>query len=138
MMDLLYTGTSPTRAYADDAGLDLYVNGSHTVDPGEYVDVDLNISIKTPPGYWVLLTGRSSSMRNRRILVAQGVIDPGYTGPLYAGVTNMGKTPAVIHHGERIAQLIVFRNETEALRLVPVDDLPDTERGDRGFGSSGN
>ena len=138
MMDLLYTGTSPTRAYADDAGLDLYVNGSHTIDPGEYVDVDLNISIKTPPGYWVLLTGRSSSMRNRRILVAQGVIDPGYTGPLYAGVTNMGKTPAVIHHGERIAQLIVFRNETEALRLVPADDLPDTERGDRGFGSSGN
>jgi dUTP pyrophosphatase len=136
-MELMYTGTAPTRAYPDDAGLDLYVHGDHTVLPGEYVDIDLNVKIKTPPGYWVLLTGRSSSMRNRRLLVAQGVIDPGYTGPLYAGVTNMGSEPVHIWSGERIAQLIAFRNETESLRLVQVDRLPETERGDRGFGSSG-
>jgi dUTP pyrophosphatase len=136
-MELLYTGTAPTRAYADDAGLDLYVHGDYTIDPGEYLDIDLNVRIKTPPGYWVLLTGRSSSMRNRRLLVAQGVIDPGYIGPLYAGVTNMGDEFIHIKHGERIAQLIAFRNETENLRLVHVDTLPPTERGDRGFGSSG-
>lgn len=136
-MKLLYTGTEPTRAYRDDAGLDLYVHGDHTVEPGAYCDVDLNVRIKTPPGYWVLLTGRSSTMRNRRLLVAQGVIDPGYVGPLYAGVTNMGTEPVEIKHGERIAQLIAFRNETERLQLVEVDELPGTERGDRGFGSSG-
>ena len=137
-MELKYTGTAPTRAYDDDAGLDLYVNGDYTVEPGQYIDIDLNIKIKTPPGYWVLLTGRSSSMRNRRLLVAQGVIDPGYTGPLYAGVTNMGTEPVEVKHGERIAQLIAFRNETENLRLSYVDELPQTERGDRGFGSSGH
>jgi dUTPase len=65
------------------------------------------------------------------------VIDPGYIGPLYAGVTNMGDEFIHIKHGERIAQLIAFRNETENLRLVHVDTLPPTERGDRGFGSSG-
>ena len=136
-MELMYTGTAPTRAYPDDAGLDLYIHGDYTVLPGEYVDIDLNCRIKTPPGYWVLLTGRSSSMRNRRLLVAQGVIDPGYTGPLYAGVTNMGDEPVHLWSGERIAQLIAFRNETESLRLVQVDELPQTERGNRGFGSSG-
>lgn len=137
-MELLYTGTSPTRAYLDDAGLDLYVHGDYIIASGEYRDIDLNVRIKTPPGYWVLLTGRSSSMRNRRLLVSQGVIDPGYIGPLYAGVTNMSSEPVEIRHGERIAQLIAFRNETENLRLVEVDRLPETERGDRGFGSSGN
>lgn len=137
-MDLLYTGTAPTRAYRDDAGLDLYVYGDYLIAPGEYRDIDLNVRIKTPPGYWVLLTGRSSSMRNRRLLVSQGVIDPGYVGPLYAGVTNMSTEPVEIRHGERIAQLIAFRNETEGLRLVEVDQMPETERGDRGFGSSGH
>lgn len=137
-MELLYTGTSPTRAYLDDAGLDLYVYGDYIIAPGEYRDIDLNVKIKAPPGYWVLLTGRSSSMRNRRLLVSQGVIDPGYIGPLYAGVTNMSTEPVEIRHGERIAQLIAFRNETENLRLVEVERLPETERGDRGFGSSGN
>lgn len=137
-MELMYTGTAPTRAYSDDAGLDLYVHGDHQIEPGQYVDVDLNVRIKTPPGYWVLLTGRSSSMRNRRLLVSQGVIDPGYIGPLYAGVTNMSAKTVHVLHGERIAQLIAFRNETESLRLVEVNELPETERGARGFGSSGH
>lgn len=137
-MELMYTGTAPTRAYPDDAGLDLYVHGDYIIAPGQYVDIDLNCRIKTPPGYWVLLTGRSSSMRNRRLLVAQGVIDPGYIGPLYAGVTNMSGDPVEVRHGERVAQLIAFRNETENMRLVKVDQLPETERGDRGFGSSGS
>ena len=136
-MELIYNATAPTLSYTDDAGLDLYVYGNYIIAPGQYVDIDLNCRIKTPPGYWVLLTGRSSSMRNRRLLVAQGVIDPGYIGPLYAGVTNMGSDPVEVLHGERIAQLIAFRNETENMRLVEVDRLPETERGGRGFGSSG-
>lgn len=136
-MELKYRGTAPTRAYHDDAGLDLYVHGDYRVEPGQYVDIDLGVAIKAPPGHWVLLTGRSSTMRNRRLLVAQGVIDPGYVGPLYAGVTNMGDEPVHVKDGERIAQLIAFENRTENLRLVEVDVLPETERGDRGFGSSG-
>jgi len=133
-----YIGTEPTRAHDDDAGLDLYVHGNYTIQPGEMADIDLNLSIKSPPGTWTLLTGRSSTMRNRGLLVAQGIIDPGYTGPLYATVYNLRKEPAVVFHGDRIAQLIVFANWTESVHTVQVTELPHTARGAKGFGSSGS
>lgn len=140
MIDMLmqYVGAEPTRAHRDDAGLDLYVNGDHTVPPGAMVDLDLGVAIKSPPDTWTLLTGRSSTMRNRGLLVAQGVIDPGYVGPLYATVFNLLDTPATVKHGDRVAQLIVFPNYTQHIRTVEVTELPETARGAKGFGSSGS
>lgn len=134
---LQYMGVAPTRAHADDAGLDLYVHGDYTIKPGEMRDLDLGVAIKAPQGTWTLLTGRSSTMRNRKLIIAQGVIDPGYTGPLYATAYNFGTEPAEIKTGDRVAQLIVLPNITEHVELVPVSALPDTERGAKGFGSSG-
>lgn len=134
---LQYVGTEPTRAHDDDAGLDLYVHGEYTIEPGEMVDLDLGVAIKSPPGTWTLLTGRSSTMRNRGLLVAQGVIDPGYTGPLYATVHNLRREPVVVHDGDRIAQLIVFANWTQSVVALEVTQLPETARGSKGFGSSG-
>jgi dUTP pyrophosphatase len=134
---LQYVGTKPTRAHHDDAGLDLYVTGEYEIAPGQMVDLDLGVSIKSPPGTWTLLTGRSSTMRNRGLLVAQGVIDPGYTGPLYATAYNLLSEPVVVRDGERIAQLIVLPNLTQHVEPVEVADLPDTARGSKGFGSSG-
>jgi dUTP pyrophosphatase len=134
---LQYTGVEPTRAHHDDAGLDLYVQGDYWIEPGHTVDLDLGVSIKSPPGTWTLLTGRSSTMRNRGLLVAQGIIDPGYVGPLYATVHNLRKEIVEVHDGERIAQLIVLPNLTQFVEPVRVTELPDTARGDKGFGSSG-
>lgn len=136
MMQMLYHGTAPTRAHQDDAGLDLYVNGDWWAPPGIRVDVDLGVAIKSPPGTWTLLTGRSSAWR-RGLFIAQGVIDTGYTGPLYASVFNVTTEPIRLHHGERIAQLIVFPNLTEQVELVEAEQMPETQRGARGFGSSG-
>jgi dUTP pyrophosphatase len=134
---LQYTGTTPTRAHHDDAGLDLYVHGDYSIEPGQMVDLDLGTAIKSPPGCWVLLTGRSSTMRNRGLLVAQGVIDPGYTGPLYATAHNLTNETVLVSEGERIAQLIVLPNLTQYIEPVQVSSLPETERGSKGFGSSG-
>lgn len=134
---LQYVGTEPTRAHQDDAGLDLYVVEHSVVMPGEMADLDLGVAVKSPPGTWTLLTGRSSTMRNRGLLVAQGVIDPGYTGPLYATVYNLTKQPVQVQAGERIAQLIVLPNLTQCVEPVRVAALPQTERGAKGFGSSG-
>ena len=134
---LQYVGTEPTRAHDDDAGLDLYVHGDYTVEPGEMVDLDLGVAIKSPPGTWTLLTGRSSTMRNRGLLVAQGVIDPGYTGPLYATVYNLRREPVEVKDGDRVAQLIVFANWTQSVVPLEVAALPETARGTKGFGSSG-
>tara|TARA_R110002096_G_scaffold420285_1_gene625272 strand:+ start:129 stop:554 length:426 start_codon:yes stop_codon:yes gene_type:complete len=134
---LQYLGTAPTRAHSDDAGLDLYVHGDFAIEPGQMVDLDLGVAIKAPAGTWTLLTGRSSTMRNRQLIIAQGVIDPGYTGPLYATAYNFGTETAYVEHGDRVAQLIVLPNVTEHVELVPVVELPDTTRGTSGFGSSG-
>lgn len=137
MLDMYFTGTEPTRAHPDDAGLDLYVAGDWTVQPGKMTDLPLNCAVKSPPGTWTLLTGRSSTLRNRGLFVAQGIIDPGYTGPLYATVFNMTDKPVHVSDGDRIAQLIVLPNVTETVNLVQVEQLPATNRGSSGFGSSG-
>jgi dUTP pyrophosphatase len=134
---LQYVGTQPTRAHDDDAGLDLYVKGDYTVEPGCMVDLDLGVAVKSPPGTWTLLTGRSSTMRNRGLLVAQGIIDPGYTGPLYATVYNLRSETVHVNDGDRIAQLIIMPNLTQQVEPIEVTDLPDTARGGKGFGSSG-
>lgn len=134
---MYYSGRTPTRAYNDDAGLDLYVDGDQTVKAHGLTDVSLGVSVKAPEGTWVLLTGRSSTLKKRGIRVEQGIIDTGYTGPLYATVVNTTDDDIHLNDGERIAQLIVMPNLTQRTNLIPVDILPPTERGDQGFGSSG-
>lgn len=137
-MEMLFKGTAPARAYHDDAGLDLFVHGGDwTIEPGATVEVPLGVAVKSPPGTWTLLTGRSSTFRNRRLLVGQGVIDEGYTGPLFAVVHNFGDQPQTVKEGERIAQLIVFPNLTPQVELLEVAEMPNTQRGGAGFGSSG-
>jgi dUTP pyrophosphatase len=135
---LQFIGTAPTRAYPDDAGFDLYVEGDHVIEPFSFVDVDLNCRVKTPEGTWALLISRSSTLRKRGLLVATGVIDPGYTGPLFAGVFNLTKEVVHVPHGDRLAQLILFDNVSERYQLAEVQELPSTGRGANGFGSSGN
>jgi len=135
---MLYTGTRPTRAHHDDAGFDLFVNGEWTIQPGQFVDIDLNTAVYLPPYTWGLLTGRSSTLRKRGLLVAQGVIDTGYTGPLFAGVWNLTQKPITVEHGDRIAQLVIMPNLAMETSVTQVDKLPATSRGTNGFGSTGH
>lgn len=126
----------PTKSYPGDAGFDLYVSEATYVPFREFVDVPLGISVEMPPGVWAMLTGRSSTLRKRHLLVTQGIIDNGYRGELFAGVQNMGREGARIAVGERIAQLIPFRLEG-ALTPVQVRELSPSDRGTAGFGSTG-
>jgi dUTP pyrophosphatase len=135
---LLFIGTAPTRGHHDDAGFDLYVNGDWTVEPNSFVDIDLNCAVAFPAGTWGLLTGRSSTLRKRGLLVAQGIIDTGYTGPLFAGVQNLTSEPVHVEHGERIAQLVLMANLATLVELEEVTEMPNTARGANGFGSTGN
>jgi dUTP pyrophosphatase len=142
MAALLYkklspTGLAPTKAYTDDAGFDLYCDAEMVIEPSTFVDVPLGVAIKVPEGTWGLLTARSSTLRKHGLMVAQGIIDCGYTGPLFAGVWNMTKEPVKIEHGMRLVQYILINNASLNVDAVEVDELPKTERGDSGFGSSG-
>lgn len=128
----------PTKTYNDDAGFDLYVAETTVIAPGEFVDVPLGVSVGLPPGVWARITGRSSTLRRLGLLVNEGIIDTGYTGPLFAGVFNVGVYSVSVTKGDRIAQLILHENTTGRFSAVAVDGHPETERGVSGFGSSGS
>lgn len=128
----------PTKAYPSDAGYDLFVSEPVTVQPGQFLDVPLGIiRVLLPIGTWARLVGRSSTLRSRGLLVAEGVIDGGYTGPLFAGVFNLTNTAVSLAVGDRIAQLILCPTIDVPVAQTAEHDIPQTDRGTRGFGSSG-
>ena len=128
----------PTRGHHDDAGLDLYVSERTEVPPGEFRDIPTNLAVELPVGTWGYLTGRSSTLRKRQLLVNPGVIDAGYRGELFSGVWNLGDNPATVETGDRIAQLILLPNLTKDYRPDYVDQFDTTTtRGHNGFGSTG-
>ena len=123
------------RAHPGDAGLDLFCSESVVVRPGRFVDIPLGVSVEIPHGYWAMLTGRSSTLRKRGLLVNQGVIDQGYRGPLFAGVWNLTDEHVEVPRGDRVAQLILIPLWTG--EPVSVLHLAESSRGVSGFGSSG-
>ena len=137
----------PTRGFADDAGLDLYVDLRNSagnaewqplvLPPRSFADIPCNLAVALPTRVWGMITARSSTIRKRGLLVNTGIIDTGFRGQLYAGVWNLTDMPVEIRHGERLAQLILFPNITQNYDPVRVAVLPESDRGTNGFGSTG-
>lgn len=127
---------SPRRSYPGDAGYDLFASESIVIPPGEFVDIPTNIRIALPAAVWGRITGRSSTLRDRAILVTEGIIDSGYRGELRMGAFNLGNTVQIVGVGERISQLILHDVIATRWRKVE-EELPPSERSDRGFGSTG-
>ena len=126
----------PTRAYDDDAGIDLYTAKDISVEPGDFVDIHTTVEkTQLPIGYWGMIVGRSSTLRMHRLHIPPAVIDPGWRGPLFVGAWNLGGNPVHIKAGQRIGQLILVPNNPAAVRVV--EQLDDSVRGVNGFGSSG-
>lgn len=136
-------GKMPTRSHDADAGWDLYVSEERTIGPGEFCDVPCGIRVALPPRVWARISGRSSTLRKRQLMVAEGVIDGGYRGPLFSGVWNLGTEPHTVHVGERIAQLLLHDLISGRYQPIEVDGhrfdrVPSDGRGEAGFGSSGD
>ncbi|URM86966.1 deoxyuridine triphosphatase [Microbacterium phage Typher] len=127
----------PIRAHSDDAGFDLFVARETVIPPHGFADVPSGVHIQLPNGYWGMLTGRSSTIRKRGLLVVQGIIDTGYTGELFSAVWNLTDKSVIVEEGDRIAQLIILPNSTANSVLARTDGLGATTRGGAGFGSSG-
>lgn len=127
----------PTRGHADDAGLDLYVSEDFSIPPGVFRDVPCGVHAELPDWCWGMITGRSSTLRKRGLLVNQGVIDAGYRGELFAGVFNLSGETVEVHKGERLAQLILLENGTARVRPEESSTLNGGSRGSNGFGSTG-
>jgi dUTP pyrophosphatase len=126
----------PSRGYADDAGLDLYVVGDRMIPPGQFRDVPCGVRIDIPPGHWGFIVGRSSTLRKHGLLVNPAVIDAGWTGELFAGVQNLGENDVVVSHGDRLAQLILLPAAVTG-RVPEWGRVPAKDRGENGFGSTG-
>ncbi len=123
-----------TAPRSGDAGYDLRASDSVTIWPDDQVLVPTGVCIALPAGYVGLIKDRSS-MANARIYTHAGVIDASYRGEVLVLLENRSDEPFRVVPGHRIAQLLVIPIATP--ELEPVLCLPDTERGDGGFGSTG-
>ena len=128
----------PEGAYEGDAGLDLVACEDVVVGPGERELVLTGIAVAVPEGHAGLVVPRSGlALRHGLTFVnTPGLIDSGYRGEVRVIVLNTDRTQAfTIERGMRIAQLVVV--PVPSVDVLEVEELPVTERGAAGFGSSG-
>jgi dUTP pyrophosphatase len=128
---------APVRSRDGDAGYDLRTVEAFELAPGERATVATGVAIALPPGVAGLVVPRSglAARHGLSVVNAPGLIDPNYRGEIRVVLVNLGSEPFHAEAGDRIAQLLLV--PYLAPELVAVDELPPTERGALGFGSSG-
>ena len=127
----------PDRAYAGDAGLDLATCERVELGPGERTVASTGLAVAIPDGYAGFVQPRSGLAARSGVAVVNspGLIDSGYRGEIRVVLLNTDREQTfVAEPGDRIAQLVVL--PVPELVVREVDDLPASERGVRGFGSS--
>jgi dUTP pyrophosphatase len=127
----------PARTRPGDAGYDLRCVEPFVLRPGERALVATGLALALPPGVAGLVLPRSGLAHRHGITCANspGLVDPNYRGELRVVLVNLGREIYRGRAGDRIAQLLLVPYWTPELRVV--GELPDSERGDAGFGSSG-
>lgn len=152
---LTVTAKIPTYGTTGAVGMDLYADLARTdfleenvdthvanlqkqvlIQPGERVMIPTGIAMAVPEQHYLRVADRSGLAWKQGLHVLAGVIDPDYRGEIRVILINLGDSQVVIKHGDRIAQgvLEMVRQGSE---LVDVNELPSTERGAGGFGSTG-
>ncbi|HEX5245742.1 MAG TPA: dUTP diphosphatase [Gaiellaceae bacterium] len=127
----------PVRAYGGDAGLDLTACERAVLEPGERVTVGTGLAVAIPDGYAGFVQPRSGLAMRHGITIVNtpGLVDSGYRGELRVVLLNTDASEEfVVEPGMRIAQLVVV--PVASVEPVEVEELPESERGVRGFGSS--
>jgi len=125
----------PVRKRRGDAGLDLYSAEEVVLKPNEWVAVPTGIAVEIPEGHFGLIKDRSGLALKHALHCLAGVVDENYRGEVKVVLINLGREEVKLPKGTRIAQLLIvpyLRVEVEE-----VAKLSDTERGEKGFGSSG-
>ncbi len=125
----------PEYKSAGAAGADLKAAEALVLEPGERRLVRTGVRFAIPPHLYGKIEDRSGWAANHGITTLAGVIDPDFRGEVRVVLLNTGSFPLTIAEGDRIAQ-IVFKPFVQ-VDFTPVEALPDTERGEGGFGSTG-
>lgn len=125
----------PAYAYPGDAGLDLFAVEKVVIPAGENRAVATGLKMAIPAGYAGFIWDKSGISLRHQLKTMAGVIDSNYRGEVKVVIMNLGKNAYEIEKGSKIAQIIIAPVLGAELEEGEVDDM--TERGSRGFGSSG-
>jgi len=135
-VEVLEGGTLPCKAHKTDAGFDLYATSDVTIGHGLITKHPLNIKLSLPKGTHAQITSKSG-LGVKGLLVYAGIIDESYRGIPHVICTMLGGGSLHIKKGQKIAQLIMQPYSPNYF-MEDVDEVDDdTDRGEGGFGSSG-
>lgn len=128
---------APESTSNGDAGYDLFAaHDGCILSGGDRATIKTNISIELPEGYYGQLEGRSGLAAKSGIAVLGGVIDPNYRGDIGVILVNLdGEKTFAYKKGDKIAQLVI--KPYIKPKMIEVEELSATDRGEKGFGSSG-
>src|SRR3989338_10243806 len=124
----------PKYACANDAGMDFYSLENEIINPGERKLIPTGIAMAIPPGYVGIIWDKSGLAAKHGIKTMGGVIDSGYRGEIKILVCNLSDTSYTFEKGTKVAQMLI--QPVDKRKIVEVDSLDETERGEGGFGST--
>lgn len=127
----------PSRGSQHAAGYDLSSARDATIGAHARILIPTDLAIAIPEGTYARIAPRSGLALKKGIDVGAGVVDYDYRGPIGVILFNHGEEEMVIRRGDRIAQLILEQIATPEVKEAQ-GELPSTERGGSGFGSTGN
>lgn len=124
----------PTKAHETDAGYDIYTPHELYVKAGESGAVHTGVHMIIPKG-WCGMVMSKSGLNTKHDIKTTGLVDADYTGEIIIKVQNHGVKDYHFHRGEKVTQIVIMP-VTDTI-FHEITELPDTERGSKGFGSSG-
>jgi len=127
----------PFRKRETDCGYDIYSIENKELTPNTATIVKTGILISAPPGFYYTIEGRSG-LWMRGIFPNRGIIDATYTGEVVVSLVNVNDEPYQVAKGDRIAQIILHKQYDAEFRLVEDFSSCYNQRGESGFGSSGD
>jgi len=138
-MKILYkplstNATTPSKSTKGSAAFDIYASSHQIVPPNDRLAIKTDISLQIPFGYYGRIASRSGLTIKHNIDIGAGVIDSDYRGEIKPILINNGTKPFHISKNDRIAQIVI--EQCADVTFEQVDDLTNTQRGHKGFGSS--
>tara|TARA_B100000287_G_scaffold365381_1_gene360081 strand:- start:1137 stop:1574 length:438 start_codon:yes stop_codon:yes gene_type:complete len=127
----------PKKQHELDIGYDLYSLNSYELLPNIVTRIETGICIELPQSFAGFILPRSGLASKHSItsINSPGLVDPGYTGEIIIPLINHSKETYILNKGERFAQLVVINVENINFNIV--NELDETDRSDKGFGSTG-
>lgn len=125
----------PTYAHTTDAAMDLCSVEDIVVPPKERVAIHSGLAMAIPEGYVGLIWDKSGVAVKGGLTTIAGVIDAGYRGEILIAIYNTTDEPYTFNVGDKVAQMVIQKIEQPTFEEV--DELPEADRGDAGFGSTG-